>query len=963
MVEERPRILVVDDDQLIRDLLADQLGPHFDITTTASGPEALEVLVARPFAVLLADQRMPEMSGVQLASLARKAQPYLVSILLSAYTDPKDTIAAINEGQVFRFVQKPWEEHDLVHALHQAVARHRLARDNARLVTELERRLVALEILQEVAGAAGTGTGTGTVGHPAHVLLRRLSEALPFDLAAVLFAPGKDAPASLELYAQDEVSEGNALALRDRAGELFAEHSGQSVDDSQIRVRLSLRVAHGSQQREVQSEVHVPLVGEGSAGSQDEARVTGVLVLQSFSEDAYPSDVSRELDLLANGTAEALERMRQRTGRHWLQVERTLGAMPDGIILTDGQGVVQLANNAARRFLGAGAGLADVLWQELVVSPRDVLAATPAPVTREFQIGTRHLRASAAAAPTTRGDEPAILVVVRDETETHQAAVRRRQFVSTVSHEIRTPLSSIVAALDLLLNHYGGGLTGQQERYLGAASKACDSLDTIVGELLDLERFAVGAVPLRYQRVNLVTLAREAVARYEASAQEAGVGCALHASGDELLAEVDPSRIQQVLGNLLSNAIKFAPANSIIGVQLVPSEQVPGWIVVGIDNGGEPIDAEDLEGIFERFKQARTRPRSESPEQAGSGLGLTICRSLVRAHGGWILAESDEQRTTLWVALPTRTPVKKPGRPVHFEPVWLQVNASDADRVVATAVVAQCGLGARLLPKAEARRPKAGQPRQGILLRIGVGPEIQEVTPEAPLGPALSVPLWGTPSLASVAKALASLAQLGFRPVTLDREPPAGLGEILSVLGLRWSHAGDDQAVIPSGAGMSCTEALVALAEQVSCGRVGRGQIQALYRGVRAAEGGCFAVVHLRHLGGYRAAYGVANAVQLKRALEEDIGRVVATWQDAEARLLSLDEAVLCSGPWDLLANLAECLPQRFQTMAGLHYRRRDRDLGAIHCSDGQQPLVTLGVELLGPEADFPELLAAAGMT
>ena len=95
-MEERVAVLVVDDDPLVLDTLGELLAFDYNVSRALSASDALRILAVRQFAVLVADQRMPGMTGVELAAKAREMQPYIVTILLSGYTDPQDMIAAIN---------------------------------------------------------------------------------------------------------------------------------------------------------------------------------------------------------------------------------------------------------------------------------------------------------------------------------------------------------------------------------------------------------------------------------------------------------------------------------------------------------------------------------------------------------------------------------------------------------------------------------------------------------------------------------------------------------------------------------------------------------------------------------------------------------------------------------------------------------------------------------------------------
>jgi DNA-binding NtrC family response regulator len=120
-------------------------GSQFDIVTAQSGAEALEIFGQRDVQVLVTDNLMPEMSGVELVKRVKKCSPRTVRILLSGHSDMESVLEALNDGEVFRFVLKPWVDLDLKATVHLALAHYRLAEQNQ----ELRSRQTHLEDLIE----------------------------------------------------------------------------------------------------------------------------------------------------------------------------------------------------------------------------------------------------------------------------------------------------------------------------------------------------------------------------------------------------------------------------------------------------------------------------------------------------------------------------------------------------------------------------------------------------------------------------------------------------------------------------------------------------------------------------------------------------------------------------------------------------------------------------------------------
>ncbi|GIV62546.1 MAG: two-component system response regulator [Rhodothermaceae bacterium] len=142
---ERPRVLLLDDEENILRSLQRLLRKRYDVTATTSPEEALEYLEQATFAVIVSDQRMPTMEGTTFLARAREKAPDTVRILLTGYADMQSVIRAINEGAVFRFLTKPWNDEEVLATIHQAVEQNHLVSENRRLLALTEEQNRKLE--------------------------------------------------------------------------------------------------------------------------------------------------------------------------------------------------------------------------------------------------------------------------------------------------------------------------------------------------------------------------------------------------------------------------------------------------------------------------------------------------------------------------------------------------------------------------------------------------------------------------------------------------------------------------------------------------------------------------------------------------------------------------------------------------------------------------------------------------
>jgi CheY-like chemotaxis protein len=190
----RTRILVVDDEEAILETMTFTFEDDYDVLTSASPREALALLDENaPVAVVISDQRMPEMTGVELLAAVYARHPNTVRIILTGFADMDATIGAINAGHVYAYVTKPWEPDQLKQVVRRGVEHHRLACENERLLAELRRANVFLEsVIDELDTGALAVDAEGflrAANRPARSYLGLAGDPRGLPLAQALAAP------------------------------------------------------------------------------------------------------------------------------------------------------------------------------------------------------------------------------------------------------------------------------------------------------------------------------------------------------------------------------------------------------------------------------------------------------------------------------------------------------------------------------------------------------------------------------------------------------------------------------------------------------------------------------------------------------------------------------------------------------------------------------------------------------
>lgn len=221
---------------------------------------------------------------------------------------------------------------------------------------------------------------------------------------------------------------------------------------------------------------------------------------------------------------------------------------------------------------------------------------------------------------------------------------QRRDLLADVTHELRTPLTVMQGNLEGLLD----GVYPRDEDHLQSILDETHVMSRLIDDLRTLALAESGTLKLQREPVDLGVLVEEAADSFQGQADKAEVELAVELAPDLPALDVDAARIREVLSNLIANALRYTPRGGKIVVRCSIEEKGATSIQVSVSDTGAGISPDDLPHIFDRFYK--------SPDSRGTGLGLTIARNLIQAHGGEISASSEPGKgTTIRFTLPLAT--------------------------------------------------------------------------------------------------------------------------------------------------------------------------------------------------------------------------------------------------------------------------------------------------------------------
>ncbi len=624
------RVLVIDDRLENRDFVVNYvLKPNGYKPLTASDGEAgLRVALRESPDLILLDLQMPKMDGVQVLEALHKRGRDIPVILMTFHGSEALAVQVFRMG-VKDYVIKPFEVSELLEAMERALAEVRLRRERDTLTQklmgvnrQLERRINALNTLYRIGKSV-------TALLDQEQLLNRLVEAAVYVTGAeegFLLLVDEDTD---ELYvrAAQGVEEKTARNMRLKVQDSMA---GQVVRTGEPVIvggeRLKIKTAYL-----VKALIHVPI--------KVKDRVIGVLgVDNKISSERFGRHELDMLSALADYAAIAIENTRLfgvvEEERH--KLEAVLANTEDAVILVE-DGIAQrvvLANRSARQAFGMvgqvrGLPLTEITGNEALTT-----------LFRRARVGTQFARAEISPtdgrtlnAHVTPIPGVGRVAVMQDITHLKELDRMKSEFVSTVSHDLRSPLTSIKGFADLL--PVVGPLNEQQQDFLTKIQRGVETITELITDLLDLGRIEAG-VNLEMEHCDIGAIVEKAVDNQQIYASLKKQSLQQSVAPDLPPVLGSPSRLSQAISNLVSNAIKYTPQGGQISVS-VTSES--GQIVVTVEDNGFGIPSTDQPYIFDKFYRAQTK---DTEDIVGSGLGLSIVRSIVEKHQGRIWVRSQE---------------------------------------------------------------------------------------------------------------------------------------------------------------------------------------------------------------------------------------------------------------------------------------------------------------------------------
>ena len=380
-------------------------------------------------------------------------------------------------------------------------------------------------------------------------------------------------------------------------------------------------------------------------------RINSRLLAHSLGDaELLPAYASQELHRL-NDLVNMRLNIERELAKEKERLSVTLASMAEGVVVTDNESNVLLANPAAAQLLTLNQDdMVGTCFTEMIEDKAFAerwgasIKNGEALVNDNFvQNGEDDQVVAATTSMVVLGNEEAFatVTILRDITKEKEIERMKTDFVSSVSHELRTPLTAIKGFAATMLNDDGKMPAETQKEFLGIINEETDRLESLIKDLLEISLSDSGKMGLKLTMVDIGETLQKVEAIAKPGADKKDISFSISADPN-IHVNADRDKLQTAILNLATNAIKFTPEGGKVSLEATYADDE--MVKINVIDTGLGVPKKDIENIFGRFFRVN-RPNTEIK---GTGLGLAVVREIIELHGGRVYASSEMNKGSVF---------------------------------------------------------------------------------------------------------------------------------------------------------------------------------------------------------------------------------------------------------------------------------------------------------------------------
>lgn len=635
------RILIIDDEQVIAEALAEMLRrEEFSVDTATSGKEGIDKFIETRHDLVLTDLRLGDMIGTDVLAKVKQINPITCVVIITGYATTESAVEAMRLG-ANDYLTKPVRMSELVRTVRTQISSMLLEKQikslNRAVEAErdkLRRSVTELDLLKRLAGRMMTAL---SYIEGFDLILNLLVEEINADIAVTYMIENNNVRTFTASESSHSELEQVMNIINEQGRELFG--IDLNCDIEQFK---SVEVSDDIAESSLKSCVVVPL--------QLENRPFALLIAGSRLDENFETvwsdfivQLSQEASEFLSHVKRSVERQRHSTAAI---VEHTL----DGIAMINPATEEVLMNPRAHNLLDLPSGeipniesLGERLgcdlketWHNLTQNEKEngkKNAVLQAEITHHGK--PLFLRLNISVLPNIGGDDDSLLLVMHDVTKERAVEAMKNRLISNISHELRTPTAVVKEFIALILDGISGPLNEAQIQYIKIIQSNAERLSRLIENLLTLARSDTGGFTVVLQPTELLPIIQNVKDSMSLKLTKKQMQISTIIPENLPLVYADQDAVTQILTNLVENAFKYSDIKTEVEI----SVNVKGArIELAVADRGYGIAPEDQEDIFKPFH--RLVDQDDPKFQEGVGLGLPVVKDLVTRHGGDIWVDS-----------------------------------------------------------------------------------------------------------------------------------------------------------------------------------------------------------------------------------------------------------------------------------------------------------------------------------
>ena len=657
--EEQDRILIVDDEENIRNLLEEVLSFEGYLPDQAeNGRVAIEKLEKNIYDLVITDLIMPDVDGLEVLKKTKELYPDTIVIMMTGQATMESAIKSLKFG-ASDFITKPFEISPLLQTLEKNLLNQKLKRENIKLLKQTQKdrdqlkKLVSeLEILQNLSI---NFSHRFDISQLFRLILESFPGVINFDFALAINIESK----MIQIYSKKKLGDRIYNWLYKNINPVFNKEKINLDLEKDFHVEYLCKTSNASSDEEIIDFINIPL--------HYQKKIFGIIIVASFKKGVLGSKDKSFLNKVANQTSEIFSKLKEVIEFQRKRLQIIIDSIPDGVIIFNKSNKEIMLNPIARELIGlhSGNGFSVEGIEHILncdfIELLNQIEEKKRPIIKEIKLEANGkpliFDANVATFLGAVGDFQGLVMVLRDVTREREIDRLKKEFISNVSHELRTPAAIVKEFISIMKDELAGPITDGQKEHLDTMTNNIERLLRLIENLLNMSRIESGRIKIKRNWFDPNIYLKNITDGLRIRLKKKDIELKLNVPKKLPVIYADPDAFTQVITNLVDNARKFSPEKTTVTVSAILKDND---ILFGVQDQGRGIPQEHLKKVFQRFHRIEDE---DEVRQEGAGLGLPIIKELIGQHNGEVWVESQLKKgSTFYFTLNQKEYIKNPAQ-------------------------------------------------------------------------------------------------------------------------------------------------------------------------------------------------------------------------------------------------------------------------------------------------------------